>query len=160
MNLNEYQVTAMRTASPLPFRESLIHATLGLTSEAGEVANNVKRHVAYGKDVDRANLIEEAGDILWFVALLADTLGVSLEQIAAGNIAKLAARFPDLKFNSDHATQRDLANEGEAMAAGLSKTQNYGLPVPDEVVSTLSPIVEDAAIRVIKAEMRPGGLLA
>jgi len=120
MNLNEYQVTAMRTASPLPFREALMHATLGLASEAGEVADNVKRHVAYGKDLDRANLIEEAGDLLWFVALLADTLGVSLEQIAASNIAKLAARYPNLKFDSEHATQRDLLGEGEAMAAGIT----------------------------------------
>lgn len=119
MKLNEYQVIAMRTASPLPFRESLLHATLGLTAEAGEVAGNIKRHIAYGKDIDRANLIEEAGDILWFVTLLADTLGVSLEQIAASNIAKLAARFPDLRFDSGHALQRDLLGEGLAMAASL-----------------------------------------
>ena len=48
----------------------LFHGVLGLATESGEIADNVKKHLFYGKDADEPNLIEELGDILWYVANL------------------------------------------------------------------------------------------
>jgi NTP pyrophosphatase (non-canonical NTP hydrolase) len=81
----------------------LIHAVLGLFSEGGELAGTVKAMFAYGKFKDeeiytkeaRANMIIEAGDKLWYIALICRGLGVTLEEVAAANITKLRARYPD-----------------------------------------------------------------
>jgi NTP pyrophosphatase (non-canonical NTP hydrolase) len=120
ITLEQYQEVALRTAKPLDFQMNLLHAGLGLTSEAGEVASAIKAHVIYGKELDVVNIIEEAGDTLWFLLLLCRTLGLSLEEIATANIAKLSRRYPDLKFVADHAINRDTAEEAKAVEQAVS----------------------------------------
>lgn len=106
MTLLEYQALAMRTAKQFPDNKmNLIHAALGLTSDAGEAADVVKAHAVYGKDLDRAHLAEELGDVLWFVVLGAQSIGVSLEEIAQRNIEKLRVRYPD-KYSDELAIRR------------------------------------------------------
>lgn len=114
---NEYVTLAMRTKKELGQTMNIAHAALLLGSEAGEVMSEVKRHVVYGKALDVHNIKEELGDILWGVALMCDSLGISLEDVMKGNIAKLEARYPDLRFEADHAINRDKEAEREAMAA-------------------------------------------
>lgn len=87
-----YQRQAIRTASP---RDPLAHVALGLTGEAGEFADAVKKHLIYGKPLDTENLREELGDLLWYVALGAQTLGVSMAELAQQNIDKLKKRYPE-----------------------------------------------------------------
>lgn len=95
ITLAEYQEAAMRTAKDMgSLQQNLIHAGLGLISEAGEVATSVKASCVYGKEVDISNLVEEAGDCLWFLSLLSKCIGVSLEDIAKDNIRKLRTRYP------------------------------------------------------------------
>jgi NTP pyrophosphatase (non-canonical NTP hydrolase) len=89
-----YQQLAMRTAKPMSDGDNLIHAALGLTGEAGEFADCIKKHFVYGRELDRENAAEELGDILWFVALACDTLGLSMADVAGQNIAKLRKRYP------------------------------------------------------------------
>jgi NTP pyrophosphatase (non-canonical NTP hydrolase) len=72
-----------------------MHAALGLTGEAGEFADCVKKHLVYGKELDKWNAREELGDLLWFVALAATTLGIDLSEVADENIAKLKLRYPE-----------------------------------------------------------------
>lgn len=86
------------------------HAIIGLVTEAGELMDQVKKIKIYGRDPDRANLIEEAGDLMWYMAVLADSLDISFEEIWEKNIAKLASRYPD-KFNAEDEANRDLENE-------------------------------------------------
>lgn len=97
MQLNDYQEQASTTAT---FSDDGILRTaylaLGLTGEAGEVAEKVKKAIRdeggeISEDKKKAIALE-LGDVLWYVSQLARILGVSLEEVAQGNIDKLASR--------------------------------------------------------------------
>lgn len=110
MSFSEYQALAQRTEKDLPFfTDRLMHAQLGLSSEAGEFADALKRHTIYGKELDRENLKEELGDLLWYMALAANALGESLGTIAAANIAKLRDRYPEKYTDADALARKDKA---------------------------------------------------
>lgn len=88
----------------------ILHASFGLCTEAGEFQDALKKHIFYGKKLDFVNLQEEIGDIMWYVALACNAMGVSLDKIMETNIAKLKARYP-YKFTSEKAQNRDLDKE-------------------------------------------------
>lgn len=88
----------------------LLHAMIGLCTEAGEFQDAIKKHVFYGKQIDKVNLVEELGDILWYMSIAADELGVSFDEIMKKNVAKLEARYQG-KFTEDKANNRDLDKE-------------------------------------------------
>lgn len=72
-----------------------VYPALGLSSEAGEVANKVKKIIRDGNEQTpekRQQLLDELGDVLWYLANLAGDLGFTLEQVANRNIEKLADR--------------------------------------------------------------------
>lgn len=95
MNLNEYQNEAMRTAI-YPVGQGIEYTTLGLVSEAGEVAGKVKKVLRDNggvfSDEARKAIADEAADCLWYIAGLARELGFSLETLAVQNLNKLADR--------------------------------------------------------------------
>lgn len=95
MEWDEYQRAAMRTQGVHSMRDRLAMAGLGLTGEAGEVADHLKKHLFQGHDLDQQELKKELGDILWYVALLLDTTGLTLAEILEANIQKLSLRYPD-----------------------------------------------------------------
>jgi NTP pyrophosphatase (non-canonical NTP hydrolase) len=96
MNLDEYQKRAKRTASPKDKKDELFHLLLGLMGESGEIAEKMKKiirdHESDFDKLDKDDLKKELGDILWYVAILADYFDLSLEEIGSKNIAKLASR--------------------------------------------------------------------
>lgn len=118
MKLNSYQSLAMRTARVESSEEKIGHAFEGMVDEVGEIASALKKHRRYGKPLDRQNVIEECGDLMWFVSLMATGLGVTLEDIATANINKLRARFPD-GFTEHDANVRDLNAEAVAMVGAV-----------------------------------------
>lgn len=83
----------------------LMHATLGIAGESGEIVDAVKKHVIYNKDLDVANMREEIGDIMWYIALACRTLDFDMEEILQENIEKLAKRYPE-KYTDAHASLR------------------------------------------------------
>jgi NTP pyrophosphatase (non-canonical NTP hydrolase) len=96
MTLDDYQQLAARTLSPDQTPDQrLANAALGLTGEAGEVAEHVKKHLFHGTPLDRDAVVKELGDCLWYVAALAGVLGVRLGEVGAANIEKLQRRYPD-----------------------------------------------------------------
>ena len=96
MKINEYQELAMTTMNKeLSKREVLINAVMGLCGESGEVIDIVKKHISHGHPLNREKLVEELGDVAWYLAECAYALGVSLEDVLVGNIAKLKARYPE-----------------------------------------------------------------
>jgi NTP pyrophosphatase (non-canonical NTP hydrolase) len=96
MTLNEYQATIERTAPVKPFDERRLSIFgLGIAGEAGEVADLIKKYLGHGHCLDRAKVMLELGDVLWYVAALAETVGTDLESVAQANIAKLRARYPN-----------------------------------------------------------------
>lgn len=92
-----------------------IHAALGIASEAGEMFEEFVKAALENRELNKQNLIEEAGDVLWYVAMLLRELDVSFEEVAERNIAKLQKRFPE-KFTKDNAINRDLDEEQKALA--------------------------------------------
>jgi NTP pyrophosphatase (non-canonical NTP hydrolase) len=88
-----------------PFIYDLLHATLGISGEAGELLDSVKKSFIYGKPLDTVNAREEIGDIFWYLALACRTLGVSFEEVMQENIDKLSKRYPE-KYTDEHAIAR------------------------------------------------------
>ena len=94
--MNDYQTAALRTAAPKDKKDEVFHLVLGLCGESGEIAEKVKKIVRdQGSDfsrLDKDDLIKELGDVLWYVAVLADHFDITLGDVADKNIAKLADR--------------------------------------------------------------------
>lgn len=107
-----YDVIASRLADKSIVR--ILHSAMGLSTEAGELLDAVKKHVYYGKELDKVNLFEEVGDLFWYLAILADELGFSFEDAMKKNNEKLAARYGQ-KFSSDKAIDRDLKKERDIL---------------------------------------------
>ena len=115
MKLNEYQNLALRTASLHEKREDdLLHGSAGVCTEAGELMDVYKRFRFYGKPVDWVNVKEEVGDVLWYLALVCEAAGISLEEAAKANIDKLRVRYPE-KFTAASALNRDLDAERKTL---------------------------------------------
>lgn len=92
----------------------LLHAGIGLSTEAGEFLDALKKHIFYGKELDKVNLAEEMGDLFWYMAIVADELGFEFEEVMENNIAKLKARYGE-KFTEEAAEKRDLNREREIL---------------------------------------------
>ena len=96
MTINEYQEGARRTAI-YPSSRAIIYPTLGLTGEAGEVADKVKKVIRDNNDEftpeRRHQIALELGDVMWYAASLAHDLGYTLDEICQMNLDKLASRM-------------------------------------------------------------------
>ena len=94
-DLDMYQKVALTTAI-YPREQAIIYPTLGLTGEAGEVANKVKKIIRDGSDKNDDSLVSEIkseiGDCLWYIAVLANDFNIKLSDIASTNLEKLANR--------------------------------------------------------------------
>lgn len=94
--MNEYQTAAIRTAAR--YEDTNIRLSvraLGLAGEAGEFADMIKKVVGHGHEIDYDKMAAELGDVLWYVANLADSLNFDLNDIAQMNVDKLKKRYPD-----------------------------------------------------------------
>jgi len=91
MDFSEYQEKATRTVS-YPKSQAVFYPTLGLSGEAGEVANKVKKVMRGDSEASFDGVASELGDVLWYLAAIATDLGVTLEEIAYKNIEKLHDR--------------------------------------------------------------------
>lgn len=91
-------------------KNRLLHAAMGMATEAGEFLDALKKHLFYGKPLDTTNLKEEIGDQLWYLAIACDALGTDFETEMKRNIAKLRTRYPD-KFTSENAIDRNVTSE-------------------------------------------------
>lgn len=95
MRFAEYQALAEVTLNKGLTREQrMAMIALGF-GEAGEVQNIIKKHLYHGHALDKDELLDELGDVLWYLATMANTFGWSLERIAEKNIEKLKARYPE-----------------------------------------------------------------
>ncbi len=96
MDCDDYQRAALRTARETDARDEFMHLVLGLVGEAGEIAEKVKKLVRDKNSdlaqLDRDDMAAELGDVLWYTAVLANFLGLSLDDVAQRNVDKLADR--------------------------------------------------------------------
>lgn len=96
MTFDEYQQQAKTTAQYASEIPGWVYLTLGLTSESGEVADKFKKIIrnknGVFSDADRTEIKKELGDVLWYLALLAEELGFSFDEVARANLTKLSDR--------------------------------------------------------------------
>lgn len=91
------------------------HGIIGIATEAGELLEALYKAIEDDTPVDNINLIEETGDVFWYVAVLAKAQGFTFEDAQARNIAKLRERYPE-KFNEHDATARNLEAERKVLS--------------------------------------------
>jgi len=97
MTLEEYQKFTKTTARyPKENGQNLIYTILGLVSEAGEVADKMKKVIrdkdGVISDETKKEMAKEIGDTLWYVSQLSAELGLTLDEVAEANIEKLNSR--------------------------------------------------------------------
>jgi len=116
MNDKQFIKDAIRTESPNFFQPNarILHAAIGCVTESGELLDALKKQMFYGRELDLTNVKEEAGDLLWYLAILFDELGTDFETEANRVINKLKTRFPD-KFTEQDAFERKLDEEREVL---------------------------------------------
>ena len=102
MNFNEYQKLARSTAV-YPEEHKVVYPALGLCGEAGEDADKIKKTIRGDSSLDEVtgSIADELGDVLWYLAILADDLGVELEDVAKWNVDKLQRRMKSNKIKGD-----------------------------------------------------------
>lgn len=106
MTPDQYVRDAMRSLKEVPnFHYNLNHSLHGLSSEVGEIADIIKKHIIYEQPFNRSHMEEELGDLMWYIALMCYANGFSLEAIMQQNIAKLMKRYPE-KFTPEAAAAR------------------------------------------------------
>lgn len=93
---------------------NLLHGAVGICTEGGELLDTLKKFIFYGKNLDTVNIVEEIGDVLWYIGLICLTLDIPLEEVMTKNINKLKVRYPE-KFIKDNAINRDLQKEREVL---------------------------------------------
>ncbi len=94
MNFLEYSPLALRTAKPMPHIKQVQHAQLGLLTELGELADDVKKAFIYGKAFDAVNAAIEIGDYAWYLNLLCDE-----EKIHPRHLDEQIANMKDSDFD-------------------------------------------------------------
>lgn len=103
---DRYQRAAMRTMPKLPKRDALQMLALGLAGEAGETVDGVKKFLYHGHaELSKDAIVQELGDLLWYIANIANLYDLQLSQVAEFNIAKLLDRYPD-GFSEDASRNR------------------------------------------------------
>lgn len=84
----------------------LSHAAIGIHTEAGEVADVLKAHAIYGKDLDRDALVKELGDLRFWMMDIQNKFFISDHEIAQGNADKLSERYKKLTYSDEQAIAR------------------------------------------------------
>lgn len=107
----------------------LVHAAMGIQTEAGEFADPIKKHLFYDRELDVPNLMEELGDLIWYIQVACMALDLPLEHVMSANIAKLRARYPG-GFTKGAAIDRDLESEADAMRQITSAGVPYDCESP------------------------------
>lgn len=109
MTTNEYQQACLRT-EPIDAKISkttrIENGLMGLCGEAGEAMDILKKFLFQGHSLDKEHLAKELGDVAWYLAVSADALGYTLEDIFQMNINKLKKRYPD-GFDAERSINRD-----------------------------------------------------
>lgn len=110
---DDHALQGMRAAQSI----RLLHGAVGLSTEAGELLDQVKKHVFYGKPLDRTNVLEECADGIWYIVLALDAMGFTVEQAMNTLIPKLEKRYASKAFSAQAAITRNLETERAVLEA-------------------------------------------
>lgn len=105
LSFDDYQLKSRKTAIYPDIGNNIVYPTLGLTGEAGEVAEKVKKILRDKKGIvgrkDKKELIKELGDVLWYLSNIASELNISLGEVARWNLKKLSSRLKRGKLHGE-----------------------------------------------------------
>ena len=90
----------------------LLHHSMGIAGESGELVDAIKKHIFYGKPLDEENVLEEIGDLMWYQARLLALLGFTVEDAMDHNNKKLKIRYAG-GYSNKAAVERADKPEGE-----------------------------------------------
>lgn len=112
----EYKSFTAHTEAPPPVeltdkQKRLLHYIMGISTEAGEMLSEIKAHIFYGRELNEVNILEELGDIQYYVFRLLDLYNVTLSHIIHLNTDKLSKRYPNGLFTRKRANNRDIETE-------------------------------------------------
>ncbi len=166
MNTSDYSKNALLTESKnyrVLGKEDmrLLHGAMGLVTEAAEFMDALKKNIYYGKPTDVSNLEEELGDILWYMAILCDTMDTDFSELMDKNIAKLKSRYPDRyspdgnRFSSEKAKNRDLEDEKAALK-GLDKESKLKIKAYWAAVDSITNDKGEICLPLTKEQVRYG----
>jgi NTP pyrophosphatase (non-canonical NTP hydrolase) len=88
-----------------PESAHLLHMAVGVSGEAGELLDAIKKHAVYRKPIDRENVVEELGDLEFYMAGLRLALGITRSETLQQNVSKLSVRYA-AGYSNDAAQQR------------------------------------------------------
>ena len=133
-------------------QEDTLHGILGIATEAAELAEIIRRPPADG--IDTTNLLEELGDVMWYIALVARDNDWTFEDIMETNMAKLRKRYPD-KFTQEAAIDRDVDAERDVLEARAKSLEerDYKQGV---VIHGIDPLIvgEDVSEQILSRSAR------
>lgn len=89
-----------------PEQANLLHMSVGVSGEAGELLDAIKKHVIYQKPLDVENVKEELGDLLFYMSNLMQSVGLSFEEVLQHNVDKLSVRYASGKYSNSQAQER------------------------------------------------------
>lgn len=92
---------------------NLMHMLLGITGEVGELVDAIKKSIIYGKPLDRENVIEEMGDIEFYMEGLRQGLDISRMQTLQANVRKLGLRYMKGTYSDEQAQARADKESGQ-----------------------------------------------
>lgn len=108
MNHSEFLESIKRTKNPsIGVEQTLINSLLGLSGETGEVLDLYKKHLYQGHDLDLTKVMNEVGDVLYYLYLLAHNQGFTIEECMLLNKQKLEKRYPD-SFSAEKSIRREI----------------------------------------------------
>ena len=107
INFNQYQKEAFDLISEDGRKDMVLNGVLGLAGESGECCDIVKQNRFQGHELNKEHLIEELGDVMWYIAETASGLGVTLEEVAQYNLDKLHKRYHGNHFNKEDSIHRN-----------------------------------------------------
>ena len=89
-----------------PIKADLLHMAVGVAGEAGELLDAVKKATIYNKPLDHENMIEELGDLEFYMSRIRQLLGVSRDEVLEHNYAKLSKRYAKGQYSNKQAQER------------------------------------------------------
>jgi NTP pyrophosphatase (non-canonical NTP hydrolase) len=110
MNFDKYQKFAKKTSATAksdPTTTSLMVSVLGLIGESAEVSEHIKKHFGHGHELCKTKMIDELGDVLWYISDICTQLKIDLGIVAELNIEKLQKRYPE-GFKTEDSINREV----------------------------------------------------
>ena len=89
----------------------ILHSAVGISGEAGELLDHIKKVIWQGHCIDCDYIIKELGDILFYLTSMCNCVGTDIDEVCKLNIEKLTKRYPDGVFDKDRSINRSKTGE-------------------------------------------------